>query len=77
MPMPRQPYVPTFQHIHYEMGAMSIKKRPKFCEAIGKCIGVWSFVDSEMGCLFGQLLGSEVSRHHSSFFILEAIKRST
>lgn len=72
--MPRQPYVPTFQHIHYEMGAMSIKKRPRFCEAIGKCIGVWSFVDSEMGCLFGQLLGSE---SHAAIQVFLSLRRSS
>ncbi len=56
--MPRQPYLPTFQHLNYAIGAFVLKDRPDFCAAIGKCIALWGQVDNEMGNLFSLLLGA-------------------
>lgn len=36
-----------------------LKERPEFCAAIGKCIAIWSYVDNEIGNLFGLLLGTQ------------------
>jgi hypothetical protein len=41
------------------VGALVLKERPHFGEAIGQCIAIWSYVDNEMGNLFGLLLGTE------------------
>lgn len=57
--MSRQPYLPTFQHLNYAVGALVLKNRPEHCAAIGKCITIWGQVDNEMGNLFGILLGTE------------------
>ena len=57
--MTRQPYLPTFQHLNYSIGALVTKERPALCEAVGKIIALWSHVDNEIGCLFGLLLGTE------------------
>ena len=57
--MPRQPYLPIFGHLNYSIGALVLKEHPQFCAAIGQCIAIWSYVDNEMGNLFGLLLGTE------------------
>lgn len=57
--MPRQPYLPTFAHLNYAVGALVLKNRPDLCAAIGKCIAIWGQVDNEMGNLFSLLLGTE------------------
>lgn len=57
--MPRQPYLPTFKHLNYAVGALVLKDRPEHCAAIGKCITIWGQVDNEMGNLFALLLGTE------------------
>jgi len=57
--MPRQPYLPTFAHLNYAVGALVLKERPELCAAIGKSIAMWSQVDNEMGCLLGILLGTD------------------
>ena len=36
-----------------------LKERPAFCASIGNCIAIWTHVDSEMGNLFGVLLGTD------------------
>jgi hypothetical protein len=56
--MPRQPFLPTYQNESYSVGHLSIKERPEFARLIAECIGVWSYVDNEMGTMLGLLLGS-------------------
>lgn len=56
--MGRQPYLPTYAKKPYAVGALILKDSPRFCEAIGKCIAIWTQVDNEMGCLLGILLGA-------------------
>ena len=68
--MPRQPYLPTFQHLNYAIGALVLKDRPEFCAAIGKCIAIWGQVDNEMGNLFGLLLGADSAPAIEVFFTL-------
>lgn len=57
--MPRQPYLPRFADLPYSIGALVPKERPYLCEAIGKCIAIWTHVDNEMGGLFSLLLGTQ------------------
>lgn len=57
--MPRQPFLPTFAHLDYAVGARVLNNRPEFTSAIGKCIAVWSQSDNEIGNLFGILLGTD------------------
>ncbi|MDR6395904.1 hypothetical protein [Herbaspirillum seropedicae] len=57
--MPRQPYLPTFKHLNFAVGALVLKDRPEHCAAIGKCLSIWGQVDNEMGNLFALLLGTE------------------
>src|SRR5438552_3062442 len=57
--MPRQPYLPTFGDLNYSVGALVLKEHPRLCAAVGQCIAIWSYVDNEMGNLFGLLLGTE------------------
>jgi hypothetical protein len=57
--MPKQLYLPAFSKSNYAIGALTLKDRPDFCMAIGKCIAVWTYVDNEMGNLFSLLLGTE------------------
>lgn len=57
--MPRQPFLPTYAHLDYVVGALTLKDRPEFSSAIGRCIALWSYADNEMGNLFGILLGTQ------------------
>lgn len=57
--MPRQPFLPTFNHLQYAVGARVLKDRPNLASAIGRCIALWSQVDNEMGVLFGIFLGAD------------------
>lgn len=57
--MPRQPFLPTFAHLDYAVGALVLNDRPELASAIGRCIAIWSQVDNEMGNLFGVLLGTD------------------
>lgn len=72
--MARQPYSPNYSRHRYSIGALEIRHNPKFCELLGKCIGLWSFVDHEMGGLFGTLIGSESAAAMEVFMTL---RRST
>lgn len=57
--MPRQPFLPTFAHLDYVVGALVLNDRPELSAAIGRCIAIWSQADNEMGNLFGILLGTD------------------
>jgi hypothetical protein len=57
--MPRQPFLPSFAHLQYAVGARVLKDRPELASAIGRCIATWSQVDNEMGVLFGTFLGTD------------------
>lgn len=57
--MPRQPYLPNFQHLNYSVGALVLKDRPELCAAIGRCIAIWSHVDNDMGMIFASMVGIE------------------
>lgn len=57
--MPRQPYLPTHQHLRYSVGALVLKERPELCARIGKIVAIWGQVDNEMGNLLGILLGTQ------------------
>src|SRR5262249_25974674 len=48
----------------------AIKERPAFAEMIGHCISIWSYVDNEIGGLFGILLGTESEATHRVFLVL-------
>lgn len=68
--MPRQPFLPAFATLDYAIGAMVLKERPAHCALIGKCIGLWTHVDCEMGNLFSILLGTESEAALSVFLTL-------
>lgn len=57
--MPRQPYLSTFEHLQYTVGALVLNDRSELTSAIGRCIAIWGQADNEMGNLFGILLGSD------------------
>ena len=57
--MPRQTFLPAFNHLQYTVGARVLKNRPNLASAIGRCIALWSQVDNEMGVLFGTFLGAD------------------
>lgn len=68
--MPRQPYLPKFAHKRYSVGFEALKERPAFAEKIGHCIGIWSYVDNELGGLFGILITSDSEAAHRVFLVL-------
>lgn len=57
--MPRQPFLPTYEEKPYSVGYFSLDSKPEFAKLIGLCIGVWSYVDNEIGTMFGLLLGMQ------------------
>jgi hypothetical protein len=57
MTVPPQPYLPTFASKRYSVGFEALSERPAFAEKIGRCMGIWSYVDNELGSLFGILIG--------------------
>jgi hypothetical protein len=65
-----QPYLPNFADKRYAVGFQATAERPALISAIGKCIGLWSYVDNELGGLFGILLGVESEAVHRVFLIL-------
>jgi hypothetical protein len=65
-----QPFLPAFQDRRYDIGFQSLEARPQFEAAIGRCITLWSYVDNELGGLFGVLLGTETQAAHRVFLIL-------
>lgn len=52
------------------MGFEALKERPAFAEKIGHCIGIWSYVDNELGGLFGILITSDSEAAHRVFLVL-------
>jgi hypothetical protein len=66
------PYLPYFHDKRYSLGFDALNSRPKFEAAIGRCIGIWSYVDEALGSLFGILLGTESIAAHKVFLILRA-----
>lgn len=50
-----QPYLPHFSDKRYSVGWQAINERPHLMAAVGKCIGIWSHIDNEIGGLFGTL----------------------
>jgi hypothetical protein len=68
-----QPYLPTFQHKPYAVGANHINHRPKLAAAITHCISMWSYVDNELGGLFGILFGTESPASHRVFLIIRRL----
>lgn len=65
-----QPYLPTFSSKRYIVGFEAIKDRPALAAAIGRCIGIWSYVDNELQGLFGVLLGVDSAAAHGVFVAL-------
>jgi hypothetical protein len=72
--MARQPFLPTFSKVNYSIGAHELKERPEFCTAIGKCIGIWTFVDNEMGDMFSLLLDTQSA---ASLEVFLSLRRSS
>jgi hypothetical protein len=72
--MPRQPFLPAFSKVRYSIGAHELKERPEFCAAIGKCIGIWTYVDNEMGDLFSLLLDTQSA---ASLEVFLSLRRSS
>ena len=56
--MPRQPFLPTFAGASLSVGPGSLNERPDFATLIGKCIGLWSYVDNELANLLSIILGA-------------------
>ncbi len=65
-----QPYLPTFSSKRYSVGFQAIRERPAFAEIIGRCVSIWSYVDNEIGGLFGILLGTDSEAAHRVFLVL-------
>jgi hypothetical protein len=65
-----QPFLPTFQDKRYSVGFEALKERPKFATIIGQCVALWSYVDNEVGGLFGILFGTESDAAYSVFLTL-------
>jgi hypothetical protein len=65
-----QPFLPTFENKRYAVGANYIIERPKFAAAICHCISLWSYVDNEIGGLFGILLGTNSPGAYRVFLAL-------
>ena len=65
-----QPYLPTFKHKRYQIGFESLNERPQFAELIGRCIALWSYVDNELGGLFGILLRTNSDAAQRVFLVL-------
>jgi len=65
-----QPYLPAFSTRPYSVGFEALKERPNFAAAIGRCINIWSYVDNELGNLFGILLSTNSDAAYRVFSIL-------
>jgi hypothetical protein len=65
-----QPYLPYFSDKRYSVGFEALKQRPAIASAIGNCISIWSYVDNEVGGLFGILLGVDSEAIYRVFVIL-------
>jgi len=65
-----QPFLPTFTNKRYSVGPNWINQRPKLAAAITHCISIWSYVDNELGGLFGILLGTESMAAYRVFLVL-------
>jgi hypothetical protein len=71
--MSRQPFLPSYQNKDYSIGFSVITHRPEFARLIGECIGIWSYVDNEMGTMLGLLLGS---RSEATIDVFLSLRRS-
>src|ERR1035438_9970593 len=65
-----QPYLPTFSTKRYFVGPEALKERPVFASAVGRCIGISSYIDNELQGLVGILLGADSDGAHRVFVIL-------
>jgi hypothetical protein len=65
-----QPYIPKFAGKRYSVGFQALRQRPAFAEKIGHCVGLWSYVDNELGKLFGILIKSDSEAAHRVFLVL-------
>jgi len=65
-----QKYLPTFSDKRYFVGFEALKDRPKLASVIGECISTWSYVDNEIGGLFGVLMTTDSPAAHRVFVIL-------
>jgi hypothetical protein len=65
-----QPFLPKFSRKRYVVGPEALKDRPKLASATGRCISTWSWVDNEIGGLFGILLGTDSPSAYAAFLIL-------
>jgi len=57
--MPRQPFLPKYEGTGYFIGARVLDTHPHIAVPIAKCITMWTWAESDMGCLFAQLLGTQ------------------
>jgi hypothetical protein len=64
------PYLPTFKDKRYDIGFDKIAERPKLEGAVGRCIALWSYVDNELGGLFGILLKTDSDAAQRVFLVL-------
>ena len=65
-----QPYLPAFSSKRYSVGFQALGERPAFAEIIGRCVSIWSYVDNEIGGLFGILLGTDSEAAQRVFLVL-------
>jgi hypothetical protein len=72
--MARQPFLPVFAKANYCLGPHELALRPEFCGAIGKCIGIWTYVDVEMADLFSLLLDTQ---SEAALEVFLTLRRST
>lgn len=70
--MPRKPYLPAYASCRYAIGISQINERPKFVEAIGRCITSWSFVEHHLALLFGVILKAE---NDAAVAVFSALRR--
>jgi hypothetical protein len=64
------PYLPTFKDKRYDIGFDKVAERPKLEGVVGRCIALWSWVDNELGGLFGILLKTESDAAQRVFLVL-------
>ena len=65
-----QPYLPTFKKYHYVIGANQVQARPLLSAKITECVSLWSYVENEIGGLFGILLETESQAAQAVFTVL-------
>jgi hypothetical protein len=72
--MARQPFLPTFDGSPYLVGYAALDSKPEFAKLIGLCIALWSYVDNEIGTMFGLVFGV---RSQAALEVFLTLRRSS